>query len=89
MPTERLLRTPWRGRPDRRAPPMASASENRPSYKARPTMHPAMGSVASRSRSCSSPTPPEAITGVRTAAAMAAIACKLGPSSVPSRAISV
>ena len=69
--------------------PMASASENRPSYKARPTMQPAMGSVASRSRSCSSPTPPEAITGVRTAAAMAAIACKLGPSSVPSRAISV
>ena len=69
--------------------PMASASENRPSYKARPTMQPAMGSVASRSRSFSSPTPPEAITGVRTAAAMAAIACKLGPSSVPSRAISV
>src|SRR5690349_20984705 len=59
--------------------PMASASENFPSYRARPTMQPSIGSLASRPMCSRPPTPPEAITGARTCSARARVASRFGP----------
>ena len=56
---------------------------------ARPTMQPARPSPASRRTSSRVVTPPEAMTGTGTAAAISASASKFGPCNMPSRLMSV
>ncbi len=52
-------------------------------------MQPANPRPARRATSSSVVTPPEAMTGTDTAAASSAVASTLGPSSMPSRLMSV
>ena len=70
----------------------AAVGSIRPSYSARPMITPSIPSeatAASEARSFSEATPPEAITGSRTARAMASVASRFTPPSMPSRSMSV
>jgi len=98
-----LLSVVWLGRLARRAARRVGAPQSRsrsaasaaprsiaPSYSARPEMTPAMTPVSRRaSRSASDDTPPEAMTGIVTARASAAVAAMFGPAIAPSRSMSV
>src|SRR5262249_11718355 len=60
-----------------------------PSYSARPTMQPATPVLARRWTSSALLTPPDAITGIDTAAAISFMASRFGPCIMPSRLMSV
>ncbi len=79
-----VRRSPRAGRPIMPVPSNAIAAprSSLPSYSARPEIAPAIRPVSfSARRSSSEDTPPEAITGMSTASASAAVAATLGPAS--------